>query len=279
MKINAKSQFGLLGDEAIIRAIVNAYDETYLSDDCLEKLSNSPKYELKKEFEKIIRSIVYDNREYHVLSKTAIETAKKIQLHVDSDGFNAKFLSRIPNGTRRVYLLGEYNACYIRMNNGMLSMLGTWLIKGDDGLLYFRFWNTILDTVTGNISCGINLEFPFDVPQMLEYLQVMTFVELSELTVLNLKPGKRVKEKKEKYINESGNDMMVIVDSVWNVRGIRTEGFDVTGHLRMQPCGINREDRKLIFIEGYRKNGYVRAAGMEREAVPVNIVDNKCATA
>lgn len=53
---------------------------------------------------------------------------------------------------------------------------------------------------------------------------------------------------------------LTIVNSRWNITTIRNEGFAVSGHFRLQPCGAGRIDRKLIFIEPFEKKGYVRTA-------------------
>lgn len=51
------------------------------------------------------------------------------------------------------------------------------------------------------------------------------------------------------------------VDSMWLRTIIRTEGFLVRGHFRLQACGENYQDRKLIYIYPFQKHGYVRRAG------------------
>lgn len=50
------------------------------------------------------------------------------------------------------------------------------------------------------------------------------------------------------------------LDSSWLRTIIRTEGFMVRGHFRLQPYGTGRSERKLIYIEPYEKHGYTRTA-------------------
>ena len=50
------------------------------------------------------------------------------------------------------------------------------------------------------------------------------------------------------------------LDSSWFKTIIRTEGFKVRGHFRLQPYGEGRKERKLIYIEDYEKHGYTRTA-------------------
>lgn len=50
---------------------------------------------------------------------------------------------------------------------------------------------------------------------------------------------------------------LTIVNSKWNITTIRTEGFPVSGHFRMQPY---KTGPKLIPIAPYMKGGYIRKA-------------------
>ena len=90
------------------------------------------------------------------------------------------------------------------------------------------------------------------------FVQLLLFVELSDLSVEILKPNQRTGTRKTgKYINRSNKDI-TIVDSKWNVISVRTEGFKVKTHPRMQPCGEGNKERKLIWVQQYEKKGYVR---------------------
>ena len=50
------------------------------------------------------------------------------------------------------------------------------------------------------------------------------------------------------------------VDSSWLKTIVRTEGFLVRGHFRLQACGEKHRDRKLTYINPFQKHGYVRRA-------------------
>ena len=50
------------------------------------------------------------------------------------------------------------------------------------------------------------------------------------------------------------------LDCSWLRTIVRTDGFLVRGHFRLQPCGEKHRDRKLIYIEPFQKYGYVRRA-------------------
>ena len=50
------------------------------------------------------------------------------------------------------------------------------------------------------------------------------------------------------------------LDGSWFKTIIRTNGFGVKGHWRLQACGKGWKEHKLIFISGFQKHGYVRRA-------------------
>lgn len=50
------------------------------------------------------------------------------------------------------------------------------------------------------------------------------------------------------------------IDSTWLRTIVRTEGFQVRGFWRLQACGRNWGERKLIYIDSFQKHGYVRRA-------------------
>ena len=94
--------------------------------------------------------------------------------------------------------------------------------------------------------------------EMMNFVKLLLFTELSEIETVILNPGQSNGTKKEgKHLNESSVPV-TIVDSTWNKNIIRTEGFTVRGHLRLQPHGPCRQYRKLIFIDEFEKQGYSR---------------------
>lgn len=64
---------------------------------------------------------------------------------------------------------------------------------------------------------------------------------------------------REKIVNDLGFDV-TIIDSTWFTNIIHDKEFNVRGHFRLQPIGPGREQRKLIWVNDFKKNGYVRQA-------------------
>lgn len=62
-----------------------------------------------------------------------------------------------------------------------------------------------------------------------------------------------------KYVNNSPKGVK-IYDSTYFTNIIRSEGFGVRGHFRLQRIGEGRSDKKLIWINDFQKDGYTRKA-------------------
>jgi hypothetical protein len=92
------------------------------------------------------------------------------------------------------------------------------------------------------------------------------FFDYAEIEEKIVKAGTKSKgiSKKSGDTNLSNFDVKRI-DSMYFTRIIREEGFSVSGHFRLQPCGEGLRDRKLIYINPFEKNGYTRRAKIEMD--------------
>lgn len=116
------------------------------------------------------------------------------------------------------------------------------------------------------LQFGLNIEtgdFDIDQPQYAQefstVMRVMAFVELGDIEVITLEAGRNNgKTVKDGKITNTTNNTVFVVDSSWNKLIIRTDGFAVRGHFRLQPCGDGMLDRKLIWINAFEKLGYTR---------------------
>lgn len=90
-------------------------------------------------------------------------------------------------------------------------------------------------------------------------LAYLVFMRFAETETKNIDPGKKATVGKEKHKNETELKVRV-VGCEWITTIIRSSGFDVRGHFRLQPCGVNHQDRKLIWVNPFQKNGYTRRA-------------------
>lgn len=118
-----------------------------------------------------------------------------------------------------------------------------------------------VDRVTGE-QCE-HFSHP-DVVEIEDYLyKLLCFIYLSEVEEVVLKPGQKMGTRRSgKIINDIRHDLTVI-NSKWNITSIRTEGFQVSGHFQLQPYGPEMSLAKVIWIDLFQKNGYVRKAQKE----------------
>lgn len=86
--------------------------------------------------------------------------------------------------------------------------------------------------------------------------------ELNEVTLDSIK--RKVKTQNDSYFNETKSDVKVI-DVNWNTTTIQTAEFWVKAHAAIRWVGEGRKDFKIVMISPYKKNGYVRKAGIIKE--------------
>jgi hypothetical protein len=85
------------------------------------------------------------------------------------------------------------------------------------------------------------------------------FKKYCELETKIIAPKSANKHIGTKYVNETDKRIKVL-DSTWFTTIVRSEGFHVRGHFRMQPYGPDLSQRKLIWIADFDKEGYTRKA-------------------
>lgn len=88
---------------------------------------------------------------------------------------------------------------------------------------------------------------------------MLLFIKYCPIETKIVKQGRKDTHVGIKYVNESKHDIEIL-DSTWFTTIIRSEGFGVGGHFRMQPYGPGNAMRKLIWIEPFEKTGYTRTA-------------------
>lgn len=77
------------------------------------------------------------------------------------------------------------------------------------------------------------------------------------------KPKERIKRKGGQLASREFPYKINIINSTWFTKIVRSEGFKVKGHFRLQPCGEGLKDRKLIWVNEFQKSGYTRRSQKE----------------
>lgn len=93
-------------------------------------------------------------------------------------------------------------------------------------------------------------------------LMILLFKQFAEVETKEIggkDNPKKAKVGAEKYLNETDTTVNIL-DCNWFTTIVRSKGFGVKGHFRMQPCGEGMRQRKLIYIEDFVKQGYSRKA-------------------
>jgi hypothetical protein len=90
------------------------------------------------------------------------------------------------------------------------------------------------------------------------YLNIVLLEVFKKYATVETKYLKAETTKKElfcKYVNDTKLDILHL-DCKWFTTLVKSDGFNVRGHFRLQPCGENRKDRKIIWVEPFEKMGY-----------------------
>jgi len=92
------------------------------------------------------------------------------------------------------------------------------------------------------------------------FIKILIFLHLSEVKEVHLKPNGKVGDRRNEKVMNKTTHPFIVVDTTWNITSIRTKGFTVSGHFRLQPYGKDRALKKLIFVDQFEKEGYIRKA-------------------
>ena len=280
MKINAKTQLGLSLNSDVAEQIIHQIYETQikLNADAEHRLSSlahlaelfREELEAYKDSKNALvlamRSELLRDREmgyemypmrHYIMANTAMDLVKRVKINPHK--FDVKFLTNVKN-KKITFLLGSDLAIRVSKVNKIIYCSIILRITAPDSEAGFRvkFDLCSINTESGKINFPSNMEKPFEHPDFILLLQLIIFTELSVLETVVIKPnGKHGAKKEGKLFNESKHNI-TIVDSTWNRLIVRTEGFGVSGHFRLQPCGKGLINRELIWIDAFTKNGYIR---------------------
>lgn len=162
------------------------------------------------------------------------------------DNFSSKALRNIPFG-KHTYLLGKDEMTRFICVHG--AIIGFYWDRKQKIVMEYGF------DLTGD-------DYYFDerhADQFNKIAKIITFVELGDIDVEIIEKGRNNgKPKAAGKVANTSEFTVYVVDSSWNKLIIRTEGFAVMGHFRLQPCGAGLIDRKLIWINAFEKHGYKR---------------------
>lgn len=257
--LDAKNKLGLKPEEdfpedyQLPADLENLIDEDSNKFEEYDKLVREPQShdEIKtktalKDFVSIERLFLEnDDDKYFYICSTVYKAAELIKI---GENFTGRILKDIKAG-QYVYLLGKHEM--------VKFAVGERGIKG----FYFDDKQDILFEWGVEISDGSYFYAPGFQKEFSGIMQLLTFIELGDIEVKWLHPLQKEKSptgKKEDNTYNASLHTVYVVDSSWNQIIIRTTGFAVRGHFRLQPCGPGNLDRKLMWISAFEKHGYMR---------------------
>lgn len=126
--------------------------------------------------------------------------------------------------------------------------------------------NTILDNTNNALQRKHNIHLSY--PELLdqtdsilytELICLLNFIKYAKVETKLLPANKVIKDINCKYVNTTNLDIQHY-DSTWFTNLIKSDSFNVRGHFRLQPIGEGRQDKKLIWISEFQKEGYTAPA-------------------
>jgi hypothetical protein len=111
----------------------------------------------------------------------------------------------------------------------------------------------VMDNVEGH-----DLDFP--IQMVVTYLVFKEYAQPDIKYVSKFSTNKQVIFNNSTYTNKEFPFKINVVDSNYFRTIIRTEGFGVKGHFRLQACGEGRGERRITWINSFEKKGYKRIA-------------------
>lgn len=105
-------------------------------------------------------------------------------------------------------------------------------------------------------------------------IAMICFIKYCPVETKFVDAGRREKHVGQKYVNET-KERIEILDSTWFTNIVRSEGFQVGGHFRMQAFGKDWSEKRLIWVEPFEKHGYTRKARNPETTSSIHSSNNK----
>lgn len=206
-----------------------------------------------------------DNKPY-LVANSVIENLDLLKINKKGEHYNWEVFKQLKN----------QKVTFIFIDNTFLRMVITddtiWFChmtftfnKGDKNNGHMHWVMFFIKRDTGEL-CE-HFKHP-DVKQREEFIyKFLCFFYLTDNNEEIVAPGKVVGTRKTGKISNDFKFPLTMVTSKWNITSIRTEGFGVRGHFRVQPCGKAWSNYEIIFIDPFEKSGYKRTAQKQLEGI------------
>lgn len=211
------------------------------------------------------------NNNPYLVTNSVIEHLDLLKINKKGDHYNWEVFKK----------LQEQKVTFIFNNNVLLRMVVSrdtiWFmhmkftfdkvgkgVEKNDGQMYWIIF--FIKRNTGELCQHFEHQ---DVKQIEEFVyKFLCFFYLTENEEQIVPPGKVVGTRATGKISNDFKFPLTMVTSKWNTTSIRTEGFGVRGHFRVQPMGpVDDRYYEIILIDPFDKKGYKRTAGKEKAGI------------
>lgn len=85
------------------------------------------------------------------------------------------------------------------------------------------------------------------------------FIKYAPIETKIIESNSKIKTQNNKYVNDTKSNITLLT-CTWFTNLVKSDGFKVKGHFRLQPCGVGRLELKLVWVNDYEKTGYTAPA-------------------
>ena len=157
-----------------------------------------------------------------------------------------------------------FTEAYILLSDDKKGVLRVKIISNDVMVEHFGNIDTRKDDYAGDVYSFTNKEWFAERTDesLVLAIKILIYLFYGEIDYRFIPAKSSTKLSSfSKFLNNSAENIY-FANSLWKQR-ISTEGFKVSGHFRLQPIGEGRKERKLIWIEEFKKYGYNRKSTRE----------------
>jgi hypothetical protein len=228
----------------------------------VEWVNNVPKEHYEEYIRDVYNNLMADDCKRFIITKSAREVIDRIKI----DKVDIEMFANLPKYETWEFMISPDRVFRMMYDGHMLRGMVIWMEETPDKKgWWFKYHSTgyVLNHDEG-VAVKEAVYRSEEVDEFLElWVRCLVFIQFSEPETVLLQAGRKYGTNRHNRIKNDSKSNYIVVNSRWNSTVIRGEGFTVSGHFRLQACGKGMKDRKLIYVDEFEKNGYVRRSGKE----------------
>jgi len=256
MVIHKHIAYRFLTDDKLAFEIVEA---THSSE--WQKLLNDPDSKVSSKIATLYDLVRKENQTPYIITESVLENLSLLKISKKGEHFDWTFFKNLKdqkvtfilpdNVLIRMVIHGEIiNLFHLGFNFTTKTRE-----KGEGHMKWIMYF---LNRNTGELCEHFEHQDVKDIEETV--YKFLCFFYLSDNQEEIIMPGKVHGTRKSGKVLNNFNFPITIVNSKWNITSIRNEGFGVSGHFATRWTGAGRNIPKVVFIEPFEKEGYIRKA-------------------